>query len=121
IGSAGSGERGKNSGVAVTLKKKPKPRPRASTAAAVKPGLLRMMRQPDRRSWMALMSHLVGLPHPTRWPRRKFLFSSRRRHTRLQGDWSSDVCSSDLEAVDVLQIPAFLCRQTDLVVAAALS
>src|SRR5205807_7940073 len=23
--------------------------------------------------------------------------SSRRRHTRLQGDWSSDVCSSDLE------------------------
>src|SRR5256885_3906691 len=24
-------------------------------------------------------------------------FSSRRRHTRLQGDWSSDVCSSDLE------------------------
>src|SRR5256885_13324427 len=25
-------------------------------------------------------------------------FSSRRRHTRLQGDWSSDVCSSDLEA-----------------------
>src|SRR5205807_5137960 len=25
-------------------------------------------------------------------------FSSRRRHTRLQGDWSSDVCSSDLIA-----------------------
>src|ERR1039457_7696939 len=25
-----------------------------------------------------------------------FVFSSRRRHTRLQGDWSSDVCSSDL-------------------------
>src|ERR1039457_1787114 len=23
-------------------------------------------------------------------------FSSRRRHTRLRGDWSSDVCSSDL-------------------------
>src|SRR5688500_19166432 len=30
-------------------------------------------------------------------------FSSRRRHTRLQGDWSSDVCSSDLTAgIDVL-------------------
>src|SRR3989454_10890849 len=28
-----------------------------------------------------------------------FFFSSRRRHTRLQGDWSSDVCSSDLEIV----------------------
>src|SRR5256885_8396597 len=27
---------------------------------------------------------------------RLFFFSSRRRHTRLQGDWSSDVCSSDL-------------------------
>src|SRR5256885_8471488 len=27
---------------------------------------------------------------------RVFFFSSRRRHTRLQGDWSSDVCSSDL-------------------------
>src|SRR5256885_7276838 len=28
-----------------------------------------------------------------------FFFSSRRRHTRLQGDWSSDVCSSDLPSV----------------------
>src|SRR5688500_20329688 len=28
-----------------------------------------------------------------------FFFSSRRRHTRLQGDWSSDVCSSDLQPV----------------------
>src|SRR5205807_7246598 len=27
-----------------------------------------------------------------------FFFSSRRRHTSLQGDWSSDVCSSDLDA-----------------------
>ena len=25
-----------------------------------------------------------------------FFFSSRRRHTRLRRDWSSDVCSSDL-------------------------
>src|SRR5256885_8398662 len=29
-------------------------------------------------------------------------FSSRRRHTRLQGDWSSDVCSSDLARVDLI-------------------
>src|SRR5256885_6270051 len=28
-----------------------------------------------------------------------FFFSSRRRHTRLQGDWSSDVCSSDLKYI----------------------
>src|SRR5690242_20807329 len=28
-----------------------------------------------------------------------FFFSSRRRHTRLTCDWSSDVCSSDLRSV----------------------
>src|SRR5438046_8069614 len=27
-----------------------------------------------------------------------FFFSSRRRHTRLVSDWSSDVCSSDLKS-----------------------
>src|SRR6266566_7614247 len=31
-----------------------------------------------------------------------FFFSSRRRHTRLQGDWSSDVCSSDLDRAQEL-------------------
>src|ERR1039457_3737019 len=31
-----------------------------------------------------------------------FFFSSRRRHTRLQGDWSSDVCSSDLDTIERL-------------------
>ena len=28
-----------------------------------------------------------------------FFFSSRRRHTRLRRDWSSDVCSSDLQMI----------------------
>src|SRR6266516_6924289 len=28
-----------------------------------------------------------------------FFFSSRRRHTRSYGDWSSDMCSSDLDEV----------------------
>src|SRR3712207_7569393 len=32
-----------------------------------------------------------------------FFFSSRRRHTRYWRDWSSDVCSSDLEQ-DVAQL-----------------
>src|SRR5205807_4298250 len=36
-------------------------------------------------------------------------FSSRGRHTRLQGDWSSDVCSSDLhvflQAAQVIDAP----------------
>src|SRR5207248_7556618 len=30
-----------------------------------------------------------------------FFFSSRRRHTRSYGDWSSDVCSSDLPAASI--------------------
>src|SRR5688500_11039871 len=35
-----------------------------------------------------------------------FFFSSRRRHTRLQGDWSSDVCSSDLAREEEVDSPA---------------
>src|SRR5207249_7960535 len=31
-----------------------------------------------------------------------FFFSSRRRHTRSKRDWSSDVCSSDLEEYSAL-------------------
>src|SRR5207249_9416729 len=31
-----------------------------------------------------------------------FFFSSRRRHTRSKRDWSSDVCSSDLDTTPVL-------------------
>src|SRR5256885_12231131 len=56
-----------------------------------------------------------------------FFFSSRRRHTRLQGDWSSDVCSSDLFQVlcEAGLLPGallpntslrFVCRQVELVV-----
>src|SRR5256885_12098236 len=35
-----------------------------------------------------------------------FFFSSRRRHTRLQGDWSSDVCSSDLDRRNIISVPS---------------
>src|SRR3989440_4729491 len=35
-----------------------------------------------------------------------FFFSSRRRHTRSDRDWSSDVCSSDLEIVTAYQVRA---------------
>src|SRR5207249_7220079 len=48
-----------------------------------------------------------------------FFFSSRRRHTRSKRDWSSDVCSSDLDktqrywfvtfagyAINMLAVPA---------------
>src|SRR5437867_1959526 len=45
-----------------------------------------------------------------------FFFSSRRRHTRSYGDWSSDVCSSDLfvnacEEVSRHYKRALQCRQ----------
>src|SRR5207253_6983217 len=33
-----------------------------------------------------------------------FFFSSRRRHTRWPRDWSSDVCSSDLDARPVFEV-----------------
>src|SRR5690606_39434931 len=38
-----------------------------------------------------------------------FFFSSRRRHTRFSRDWSSDVCSSDLEDELAVQIHLGLC------------
>src|SRR5207249_2280801 len=35
-----------------------------------------------------------------------FFFSSRRRHTRSKRDWSSDVCSSDLEVMRTRELAA---------------
>src|SRR5688572_31590854 len=37
-----------------------------------------------------------------------FFFSSRRRHTRFDCDWSSDVCSSDLDPGKFDQVRAAL-------------
>src|SRR5256885_2647902 len=42
-----------------------------------------------------------------------FFFSSRRRHTRLQGDWSSDVCSSDLGETN--RFPPFFAERRESV------
>src|SRR2546427_5228915 len=39
-----------------------------------------------------------------------FFFSSRRRHTRFDCDWSSDVCSSDLSRDSTLKV-IFPCAQ----------
>src|SRR5207248_7966694 len=39
-----------------------------------------------------------------------FFFSSRRRHTRSYGDWSSDVCSSDLAHIKPLHLARELQR-----------
>src|SRR5256885_11868742 len=53
--------------------------------------------------WLGLLDIIESL-------RFDFFFSSRRRHTRLQGDWSSDVCSSDLRT------PSSLLQVTSLVI-----
>src|SRR5262249_61105465 len=41
------------------------------------------------KEWASVLTPTMG-----EWC--EFFFSSRRRHTRLVSDWSSDVCSSDL-------------------------
>src|SRR3712207_4480526 len=43
-----------------------------------------------------------------------FFFSSRRRHTRYWRDWSSDVCSSDLDGRAVRTRPPLGCRDVVL-------
>src|SRR3989475_12505704 len=44
-----------------------------------------------------------------------FFFSSRRRHTRFDCDWSSDVCSSDLPLPERLIRPhPFVAREVEL-------
>src|SRR5256885_7868846 len=50
---------------------------------------MRVRRYPTSAASWSHLSGALGLAF-------FFFFSSRRRHTRLQGDWSSDVCSSDL-------------------------
>src|SRR2546430_9119904 len=45
-----------------------------------------------------------------------FFFSSRRRHTRFDCDWSSDVCSSDLQG-DADSLAARVHRLADAYVA----
>src|SRR5690606_25481580 len=53
-----------------------------------------------------------------------FFFSSRRRHTRFSRDWSSDVCSSDLQRImsfrNILQLPVLLFLGTEKIKAAFL-
>src|SRR5438093_7301434 len=46
-----------------------------------------------------------------------FFFSSRRRHTRLVSDWSSDVCSSDLLGTSLSQLVLTGDRETGFVLA----
>src|SRR5690606_40256141 len=51
---------------------------------------------PIRRS-VSVRVPSVDLVQVTSFVFLSFFFSSRRRHTRFSRDWSSDVCSSDLD------------------------
>src|SRR6516162_3253512 len=53
----------------------------------------------NRLQWLCFLMRSTA-------PMSFFFFSSRRRHTRLQGDWSSDVCSSDLPGQNAASVPA---------------
>src|SRR5258706_9499567 len=64
--------------------------------------------RPNVRVYQQFLAPAIGLPELVMSTLRRpteviamllsvvFFFSSRRRHTRLVSDWSSDVCSSDL-------------------------
>src|SRR5699024_11892750 len=45
-----------------------------------------------------------------------FFFSSRRRHTRSKRDWSSDVCSSDLRFILIINYFSSILRSEDDVI-----
>src|SRR2546430_633520 len=60
--------------------------------------ILRHAREPtSQRECVAAASWLPNFPNaPSEAQITGFFFSSRRRHTIFDCDWSSDVCSSDL-------------------------
>src|SRR5690242_21524841 len=58
--------------------------------------LVDSMQMSTRRLWYYKVDS-VGRRY--KLARKFFFFSSRRRHTRLTCDWSSDVCSSDLDGL----------------------
>ena len=54
-----------------------------------------------RRDQAVMLVPKALVPAITKLITREETVATRRRHTRLQGDWSSDVCSSDLTRVPV--------------------
>src|SRR5438093_5307152 len=59
-----------------------------------------------RRMWICRRASTMSGSPMAKWgiPRSAFFYSSRRRHTSLVSDWSSDVCSSDSLCVCMLQL-----------------
>src|ERR1022692_2799161 len=84
--------RGYTSGVAASLKKKERVTQllRQSDAQVFKK-YSQMTLAINREAWAKMNRHA----NESELTKSVFFLSSRRRHTRLQGDWSSDVCSSD--------------------------
>src|SRR2546430_2916820 len=67
-----------------------------------------MTRQRMRDELIYKHSLVKTMQSRTRIPS-SFFFSSRRRHTRFDCDWSSDVCSSDLKTVGAASPQLFQC------------
>src|SRR5256886_12568287 len=74
-------------------------------AHALTPVMIRYVRDRSAGNVLTTDADIEQTSHRTRMRSRVvFFFSSRRRHTRFDCDWSSDVCSSDLpEAVTLLE------------------
>src|SRR3989339_1131742 len=49
----------------------------------------------DKKRELKSIFSVIGFAKKLKERNYSFFFSSRRRHTRLVSDWSSDVCSSD--------------------------
>src|SRR5215213_3365661 len=88
--------------------------PRVPTAPH-QPGRLLAIRALAPFTAVPLHPHPLPPPERPRPPRiaaplarHRFFFSSRRRHTRLVSDWSSDVCSSDLRSIHAPATLGFL-------------
>src|SRR2546430_7163658 len=62
----------------------------------------------------SLTSCLIGSQVEVGWICFFFFFSSRRRHTRFDCDWSSDVCSSDLERCPLLRRSRIVDKHQDV-------
>src|SRR5829696_195851 len=95
--------------VAVSLKKKNDVERYSSGVGRVDSG--EQGQEAERRAWWRSTPFVYYLLRE-REAGFLFFFSSRRRHTRLVSDWSSDVCSSDLRVradarvrVDLRRLP----------------
>src|ERR1019366_2608997 len=94
--SGGGGKKGRFGGAPVLLKKRPNSYVHVRPAGDLSGVYQGSASEPPAlhaaaRAWRCPRRMLVEVPSGAF----RVFFSSRRRHTRLVSDWSSDVCSSD--------------------------